>query len=57
MLTCFDVQKLIFQILYIIVGPLCPASLKRFIFYKVPPGLMIVYIWNANLCSDIKGYK
>ncbi len=27
----------IFQILYIIVGPLCPASLKRFVFYNVPP--------------------
>uniref|UniRef100_A0A673FPF5 Macrophage-capping protein-like n=1 Tax=Sinocyclocheilus rhinocerous TaxID=307959 RepID=A0A673FPF5_9TELE len=37
MLTCFNVQKAyIFQILYIIVG-LCPASLKRFVFYKVPP--------------------
>ncbi len=30
-------KHIIFQILYIIVGPLCPAFLKRFIFYKVPP--------------------
>ncbi len=30
-------KQIIFQILYIIVGPLCPASLKHFIFYKVPP--------------------
>uniref|UniRef100_A0A671KG83 non-specific serine/threonine protein kinase n=1 Tax=Sinocyclocheilus anshuiensis TaxID=1608454 RepID=A0A671KG83_9TELE len=30
-------KHIIFQILYIIVGPLCPASLKRFVFYKVPP--------------------
>ncbi len=34
-LTCFSVQKhIIFQRLYIIVGPLCPAALKRLIFYK-----------------------
>ncbi len=33
-----NVQKhILFQILYIIVGPLCPASLKHFVFYKVPP--------------------
>ncbi len=38
MMTCFNVQKhIIFQILYIIVVPLCPASLKHFIFYKAPP--------------------
>ncbi len=30
-------KHIIFQILYIIVGPPCPASLKRFVFYKVPP--------------------
>ncbi len=30
-------KHIIFQTLYIIVGPLCPASLKRFVFYKVPP--------------------
>ncbi len=29
-------KHIIFQILYIIVGPLCPAFLKRLIFYKRP---------------------
>ncbi len=38
----------IFQILYIIVGPLCPASLKRFIFYKVPPSNKRSLHWLAN---------
>ncbi len=38
MMTWFNVKKNIaFQILYIIVRPLCPASLKRFVFNKVPP--------------------
>ncbi len=37
MLTWFNVKKHIpFQILYIIVGPLCPASLKRVVFNKAP---------------------
>ncbi len=36
MLLCSK-NTLFFQILYIIVGPLCPASLKRIVFYKVPP--------------------
>ncbi len=30
------VKKHIIQLLYIIVGPLCPASLKCLVFYKVP---------------------
>ncbi len=30
-------KHIIFQILYIIVVPLCPASLKRIVFYKAPP--------------------
>ncbi len=30
-------KHIIFQILYIIVGPLCLASHKRFVLYKVPP--------------------
>ncbi len=30
-------KHIIFKILYIIVGPLSPASLKRFVFYKAPP--------------------
>ncbi len=30
-------KHIIFQILYIIIGPLCPSSLKRTVFFKVPP--------------------
>ncbi len=33
-------KHIIFQIMYIIVGPLCPASLKRFIFYKAQSALI-----------------
>ncbi len=29
-------KHIIFQILYIIVGPLCPASFKRFVFLQSP---------------------
>ncbi len=37
MLACFNKKKhIIFQILYIIVGPLCPASFKRFVFLQSP---------------------
>ncbi len=54
MLTCFNVQKyIIFQILYIIVGPLCPASLKRFVFYKVPPSDKRGLLWLANWHSAL----
>ncbi len=54
MLTCFNVQKhIIFQILYIIVGPLWPASLKRLVFYKVPPSnkhnLLGLASWHSAL--------
>ncbi len=41
-------KHIIFQILYIIVVPLCPASLKRFIFYKVPPSDKHSLLWLAN---------
>ncbi len=34
--------------LYIIVGPLCPASLKSFVFYKVPPSDKHSLLWLAN---------
>ncbi len=55
MLTCFSVQKhIIFQILYIIVGPLCPAALKRFIFYKVPPSDKHSLLWLANRHSSLR---
>ncbi len=54
MLACFNVQKtLFFQILYIIVGPLCPVSLKRFAFYKAPPSDKHSLLWLANLPSAL----
>ncbi len=48
MLTCFNVNKHYVLTLYIIVGPLCPASLKRFIFYQVPPSDKHSLLWLAN---------
>ncbi len=41
-------KHIIFQILYIIVGPLCPASLKHVIFYKVPPSDKHSLLWLAS---------
>ncbi len=38
----------IFQILYIIVVPLCPASLKCVVFYKVPLSNKCSLLWLAN---------
>ncbi len=38
----------IFRILYIIVGPLCPASLKCLVFYNVPPSDKHSLLWLAN---------
>ncbi len=46
-------KHIIFQILYIIVGPLCPASLKRFVFYKVPPSDKRSLLWLANWHSAL----
>ncbi len=46
-------KHIIFQILYIIVGPLCPASLKRFVFYKVPPSDKHSLLWLANWPSAL----
>ncbi len=46
-------KHIIFQILYIIVGPLCPASLKRFIFYKVPPSDYHSLLWLASWPSAL----
>ncbi len=34
--------------MYIIVGPLCPASLKCFFFYKVPPSDKHSLLWLAS---------
>ncbi len=42
-------KHIIFQILYIIVGPLCPASLKR----KVPPSDKRSLLWLANWHSAL----
>ncbi len=44
-------KYIIFQILYIIVGPLCPASLKHFVFYKVPPSDKHSLLWLASCAS------
>ncbi len=48
MLACSNVKKqnIIFQIVYIIVGPLCPTSLKCFVFHKIPPSDNM--LWLAN---------
>ncbi len=46
-------KHIIFQILYIIVGPLCPASLKCFFFYKVPPSDKRSLLWLANWHSAL----
>ncbi len=46
-------KHIIFQILYIIVGPLCLASLKRFAFYKVPPSDKHSLLWLANWHSAL----
>ncbi len=41
-------KRIIFQILYIIVVPLCPASLKRVIFYKASPSDKRSLLWLAS---------
>ncbi len=41
-------KHIIFQILYTIVGPLCPASLKCLVFYKVPPSDKHSLLWLAT---------
>ncbi len=46
-------KHIIFQILYIIVGPLCPTSLKRFVFYKVPHSDKHSLLWLANWHSAL----
>ncbi len=46
-------KHIIFQILYIIVGALCPASLKRFVLYKVPPSYKRSLLWLANWNSAL----
>ncbi len=46
-------KHIIFQILYIIVGPLCHASLKRLVFYKVPPSNKHSLLWLASWPSAL----
>ncbi len=46
-------KHITFQILYIIVFPLCPASLKRIIFYKAPPSDKRSLLWLANWPSAL----
>ncbi len=46
-------KHIIFQILYIIVGPLCPTSLKRFVFYKASPSDKLSLLWLANWQSAL----
>ncbi len=50
MLTCFNVKKhILFQILYIIVGPLCPTL----VFYKAPPSDKHSLLWLASWHSAL----
>ncbi len=46
-------KKHIFQILYIIVVPLCLASLKRVVFYKAPPSDKHSLLWLASWPSAL----
>ncbi len=46
-------NHIVFQILYIIVGPLFPTSFKRFVFYKVPPSDKHSLLWLANWHSAL----
>ncbi len=41
-------KHIISQTLYIIVFPLCPASLKHVVFYKAPPSDKHSLLWLAN---------
>ncbi len=52
MLTCLMFKKhIIFQILYIIVVPLCPASLKRFVFYN-PKSEKVGTVWKTQIKKE-----
>ncbi len=42
-------KRITFQILYIIVSPLCPASLKCVVFYKVSPSKKWLANWPSSL--------
>ncbi len=45
-------KHIIFQVLYIIVVPLCPAYLKR-VFYKAPSSDMRSLLWLASWHSAL----
>ncbi len=51
MLTCFNVQTTHYfsNTLKIIVIPLCPASLKRVVFYKVPDKRSLIEQLTQNI--------
>ncbi len=42
-----------FQIMYIIVGYLCPTSLTRFLFFKAPPSDKHSLLYMANWHSAL----
>jgi len=44
---------MLFQILHISVGRLCPASLKRVVFYKAPPSDKSALIGQLTQCIVI----
>ncbi len=46
-------KHIIFQILYIIVFPLWPASLKRIVFNKAPPSDKYSLLWLCNWLSAL----
>ncbi len=46
-------KHFIIQILYIIVVPLRPASLKRIVFYKAPPSNKHSLLWLASWHSAL----
>ncbi len=46
-------KHIIFQILYIIVVPLCPPSLKGIVFYKAPPSNKHSLLWLASWPSAL----
>ncbi len=46
-------KHIIIQILYIIVGSLCPASLKSVVFYKAPFSDKKSLLWLANWHSAL----
>ncbi len=46
-------KNISFQIMYFIVGPLFPTSLKHFVFYKVPPSDKHSLLWLASWHSAL----